>query len=112
MEPAGLTVGASGAIYGLFGAMLVLERQGTYVFGGSVLPLLVLNLAITFVIPGISIGGHLGGLAGGALAMLVLSRFGQRRVVYASNDVLGYLGLVAVSVLSVAIAYFKVRGYA
>ena len=111
MEPEGLTVGASGAIYGLFGAMLVLERQGTYVFGGSVLPLLVINLAITFVIPGVSIGGHLGGLAGGALAMLVLSRFGQKRVVYGSRDLLGYVGLISVAVLSIAIAYFKVRGY-
>jgi membrane associated rhomboid family serine protease len=112
MEPTGLTVGASGAIYGLFGAMLVLERQGTYVFGGSVLPLLVINLAITFAFPGISIGGHLGGLAGGALAILALSRFGQRRVVYARHDVLGYVGLIAVGVLSVAVAYWKVRGYA
>jgi membrane associated rhomboid family serine protease len=107
-----VTVGASGAIYGLFGAILLLERQGTYVFGGSVLPLLVLNLAITFLVPGVSIGGHLGGLAGGALAILVLSRFGQRRVVYSSHDVLGYIGLAAVGVLSVAVAYWKVRGYA
>ena len=112
MEPDAVTVGASGAIYGLFGAMLVLERQGTYVFGGSVIPLLVINLAITFLIPGISIGGHLGGLAGGALAILVLSRFGQRRVIYASHDVLGYAGLVAVALLSVAVAYWKVRGFA
>jgi hypothetical protein len=44
--------------------------------------------------------------------MLVLSRFGQRRVAYARGDVVGYAGLVAVSVLSVAIAYWKVRGYA
>ncbi len=75
------------------------------------LPLLVINLAITFVIPGVSIGGHLGGLAGGALAMLVLSRFGQKRVVYGSKDLFGYVGLISVAVLSVAIAYFKVRGY-
>lgn len=112
MNPEAVTVGASGAIYGLFGAMLVLERQGTYVFGGSVIPLLVLNLAITFLIPNVSIGGHLGGLAGGALAILVLSRFGQQRVAYARHDLLGYAGLVAVGVLSVAVAYWKVRGYA
>jgi membrane associated rhomboid family serine protease len=111
MNPEALTVGASGAIYGLFGAMLVLERQGTYVFGGSVIPLLVINLAITFLIPGVSIGGHLGGLIGGALVILVYSRFGQRRIVYSSGDALGYAGVVAVGVLSVAIAYFKVRGY-
>ncbi|MBA2462863.1 MAG: rhomboid family intramembrane serine protease [Actinobacteria bacterium] len=112
LSPEAATVGASGAIYGLFGAILLLERQGTYVFGGSVLPLLVVNLAITFFVPGISIGGHLGGLAGGALAILMLSRFGQRRVAYARNDVLGYVGLVAIGALSVAIAYWKVRGYA
>jgi len=112
LSPDSATVGASGAIYGLFGAILLLERQGTYVFGGSVLPLLVVNLAITFFVPGISIGGHLGGLAGGALAIFVLSRFGQRRVTYARSDLLGYAGLVAVGVLSVAIAYWKVRGYA
>lgn len=112
MSPESATVGASGAIYGLFGAILLLERQGTYVFGGSVLPLLVVNIAITFVVPGISIGGHLGGLAGGALAILVLSRFGQRRVAYARHDVLGYAGLVAIGLLSVAVAYWKVRGYA
>jgi len=112
LSPESATVGASGAIYGLFGAILLLERQGTYVFGGSVLPLLVVNIAITFVVPGISIGGHLGGLAGGALAILVLSRFGQRRVAYARHDVLGYAGLVGIGVLSVAVAYWKVRGYA
>lgn len=111
LSPLAVTVGASGAIYGLFGAILVLERQGTYVFGGSVLPLLVINLAITFVIPGISIGGHLGGLAGGALAILALSRFGQRRVAYARNDILGYAAIAAVGILSVAVAYWKVRGY-
>jgi membrane associated rhomboid family serine protease len=112
MSPESPTVGASGAIYGLFGAILLLERQGTYVFGGSVLPLLIINIAITFVVPGISIGGHLGGLAGGALAILVLSRFGQRRVAYARNDLLGWVGLVAIGALSVAVAYWKVRGYA
>ncbi len=112
LEPTGLTVGASGAIYGLFGAMVVLERQGTYVFGGSVIPLLVINLVITFAFPGISIGGHLGGFVGGVLAMLVLSRFGQRRIAYSSNDAFGYVGLIAVGVLSVAVAYLKVRGYA
>jgi len=111
MSPDSATVGASGAIYGVFGAILLLERQGTYVFGGSVLPLLVVNLAITFVVPGISIGGHLGGLAGGALAILVLSRFGQRRVGYSRNDLLGYAGLVAIGLFSVAVAYWKVRGY-
>ena len=112
LTPDAVTVGASGAIYGVFGAILVLERQGTYVFGGSVIPLLVINFAFTLFIPGISKGGHIGGFLGGALAILVLSRFGQKKVMYARQDVLGYAGLVAIGVLSVALAYWKVRGYA
>lgn len=112
LSPDAVTVGASGAIYGLFGAILVLERQGTYVFGGSVIPLLVINFAFTLFIPGISIGGHFGGFVGGAVAILLLSRFGRRRVVHARNDLLGYAGLVAVGLLSVAVAYGSVQGYA
>ena len=89
----------------------MLERQQTNVLGGSALTLIVVNLAFTFAVPGISIGGHLGGLAGGVLAMLALSRFGQRRVVYARNDLIGIVSLIAVGVLSVVVAYWKVRGY-
>ena len=111
-NPNAVTVGASGAIFGILGAAIVLERQRTYVLGGSALTLLVLNLAFTFAVPGISIGGHLGGLAGGALAILALSRFGRRSAVYAGNDLVSYASLLAIGVLSVAVAYWKVRGYA
>jgi membrane associated rhomboid family serine protease len=90
----------------------VLERQGTYIFGGSVIPLLVINFAFTLFIPGISKGGHIGGFLGGALAILLLSRFGQKKVGYARQDLLGYAGLVAIGLLSVAVAYWKVKGYA
>jgi membrane associated rhomboid family serine protease len=105
-------VGASGAIFGILGAALVLERQQTYVLGGSALTLLVLNLAFTFAVPGISIGGHLGGLAGGALAILALSRLGQRSVVYGRSDLFSLATFVAIGLVSVAVAYWKVRGYA
>ena len=65
-SPNALTVGASGAIWGIMGAALVLEARRIYVFGGQAMGLVVFNLVITFVIPGISIGGHIGGLIGGA----------------------------------------------
>ena len=70
-----LTVGASGAVFGILGAGVVLERRNVMVFGGGALTVVVLNLALTFLIPGISIGGHLGGLAAGAGATLAMSRF-------------------------------------
>jgi membrane associated rhomboid family serine protease len=111
-SPNAVTVGASGAIFGILGAAIVLERQGTYVLGGSAITLLVVNLAFTFAVPGISIGGHLGGAAGGALAILALSQFGKRSAVYSRIDLVSFASLVAVGVLSVAVAYWKVKGYA
>lgn len=111
-NPTGVTVGASGAIFGILGAAIVLERQQTYVLGGSAVTLLVVNLAFTFAVPGISIGGHLGGLAGGALAILALSQFGKRSAVYSRFDILSIASLVAIGVVSVAVAYWKVKGYA
>jgi membrane associated rhomboid family serine protease len=112
VEPTGVTVGASGAIFGILGAAIVLERQRTYVLGGSAMTLLIVNIAFTFAVPGISIGGHLGGLAGGALVILFLSHFGKRSAVYSRVDLLSIASIVAVGLASIAIAYWKVRGYA
>ena len=100
-SPNALTVGASGAIWGIMGCALVLEARRIYVFGGQALGLVVLNLALTFLIPGISIGGHIGGLIGGALAALAFSSL--RR-----TPGLATLSVVAVGALSVAVAVLQV----
>ena len=69
LDPNALTAGASGAVYGLMGAaVLGLRRRGIDPFRTGLGGLLVINLLLTFVIPGISVGGHLGGLAAGAVA--------------------------------------------
>ncbi len=66
------SVGASTAIYGLFAAyFLVLKRLGRD--ATSVIPIIVINIVLTFTIPGISIAGHLGGLVTGAVAGLGLA---------------------------------------
>jgi membrane associated rhomboid family serine protease len=109
-SPNAITVGASGAIFGILGAALVLESQRSYVLGGQALGLIVVNLVLTFAIPNISVGGHLGGLAGGALSMLALSRFGRTHAIYGRPGLIGVLGLVAVGIASVALAYFRVQG--
>jgi membrane associated rhomboid family serine protease len=77
------TVGASGGVFGLMGALLIVSRQrGMEFLTGGIGAVLVLNLVITFALPGISIGGHLGGLLGGAAAALVLSGFGRGHLAY------------------------------
>ncbi len=102
------TVGASGAIFGILGAALVLERQRLYVLGGSALTVIVINIIFTLAVPGISIGGHLGGLAGGALGTLALSHFGRTHPVHGRAGLVGIAGVVAVGVISVLVSYWKV----
>jgi len=67
------SIGASGMIFGLFGALaLVGERAG--VEWRSILIIVGLNFAIGFVLGGVDWRGHLGGLIGGALVTLTLNR--------------------------------------
>ena len=113
VSPTSATVGASGAIFGILGAGLVLEQQRDYVFGGSAMGVIVANLVLTFAWSGnISVGGHIGGLIGGAAATLALSRFGRGHAVYGRAGLLGVAGIVAVGIVSIVVAYWKVRGYA
>ena len=80
VEPDALTVGASGAIFGLMGAaVVVMRRRGIPIMESGLGIWILLNLAITFA-PGfnISIGGHIGGLIGGAICALIMFGAGDR----------------------------------
>jgi membrane associated rhomboid family serine protease len=73
LSPNELTAGASGAIYGLLGALVIVFRnRGISLWQSGLGITIVLNLAFTLAIPNISLGGHLGGFVGGLLAGLVL----------------------------------------
>ncbi|WP_419932734.1 rhomboid family intramembrane serine protease [Candidatus Poriferisodalis sp.] len=80
LRPDAFVVGASGAVYGLMGAAYVVE----YLRGGNpwrdgLGSLIIINVIISFLIPGISIGGHLGGLVAGVLAGLAIGDTSRRR---------------------------------
>jgi membrane associated rhomboid family serine protease len=66
------TLGASGAIFGLFGASFVLAKKLQFDIRGIVM-LIVINLVITFVVPGISWQGHIGGLVTGCAVAAVFA---------------------------------------
>lgn len=106
VTPNAVTLGASGAIFGLLGAGLILERRATGTLAGSYLTLIVINLAFTVVVPNISIGGHLGGLIAGILGTLLIVGAGRVRRAFDPAPV----GLVVIGALSVAAAYLKVHG--
>ncbi len=82
LTPDSLSIGASGAVFGILGATFVIASgRGVDALASSVGILIVLNLAISFGVSGISLGAHLGGLAAGLIcAGLILA--GER----------GYLG--------------------
>lgn len=67
-----VSAGASGAIFGCFGALLyfgLIHRELFFrTMGQNVIVILVINLVFGFVVQGIDMGAHLGGLAGGFLA--------------------------------------------
>jgi membrane associated rhomboid family serine protease len=112
LTPLAVTVGASGAIFGILGALLIIEWQTTGRLAGNAMTWIVINLVLTFAIANISIGGHIGGLIGGILVTLAFANWGRGHAAYGRVGAVGLAGVVAVAGASVAIAYFKVRGYA
>ena len=99
LEPDGLTVGASGAIFGLMGAaVVVMQARGINPMESGLGLWIGLNLLITFTIPNISIGGHIGGLLGGALAGFLMVGLRERvRLPEAAGLVLaGAIGVASV----------------
>jgi membrane associated rhomboid family serine protease len=73
VTPHSPTVGASGAVFGLMGAAAIeMRARQIPIMQSGVGGLILLNLIISFTLPGISWGGHIGGLVGGALAAIVI----------------------------------------
>lgn len=68
VQPTSVTVGASGAIFGLMGAALAAQRLAPHrVALANIGALIVVNLLFTFAVPNVSVGAHIGGLVAGLL---------------------------------------------
>lgn len=92
-----LTIGASGAVFGLMGAaMVLLRRRGINPWRTGIGTLVIINLVFTFVASGVSLGGHVGGLLGGALVALPLTGGNHGRDAAKAWALAGALGVVAV----------------
>lgn len=79
LDPAQPTLGASGAVFGLMGALLVAQRAlGINPWQSGIGGLVAINLVFTFMVPNISVGGHLGGLIGGAIVAAILVELPRR----------------------------------
>ena len=101
VSPDAVTVGASGAVFGLMGAAAVeLRARGVNPFDTGIGGLIVFNLIFSFVFSGISIGGHIGGLIGGAAAGLLFLEADKRRI----PQQLALAGSVALAVAVAAVA--------
>jgi len=95
-----ITGGASGAVFGLMTAAAIgLHRRGVNIFSTGLGTVLLPNIVLTFSIAGISKGGHLGGIAAGAvcaLGMLAPSwKAPPKWVTYATPVAVGVVAVIA-----------------
>ncbi|MBN8866852.1 MAG: rhomboid family intramembrane serine protease [Solirubrobacterales bacterium] len=99
-----ITVGASGAVFGLFAATFIIARgRGLGTVANEIGVIIGINLLLTFTISGISIGGHIGGLIGGGLCGLLVIA-GERGHLGANAKVIEYAGMIAIAVAAVLVA--------
>jgi len=105
---ANISAGASGAIFGCFGALLFFGAANPSLFfrtmGPNIIGIIIINLFLGFVIPGIDNSGHIGGLVGGFLAASIVhlprrkefaKRLGGLVVTVGAVGVLIYIGYVS-----------------
>jgi membrane associated rhomboid family serine protease len=105
------TIGASGAIFGIFGALIIVARaRGISIWQSGLGFVLLLNLFLSVSVRGIALGGHIGGLVAGLICGWLVVELGERRRMPKAAQA----GCVLVGVLSVvgAIAVAGAHGLA
>jgi membrane associated rhomboid family serine protease len=101
-QPDAHTVGASGAVFGLAGAVFVIARgRGMNQLAGEIGFLIVFNLVWSFIGPNISVGGHIGGLIGGVICAAAIVA-GEQGLLGRNRLPLEIAAMVLVAAVSVA----------
>ncbi len=97
-QPISPTVGASGAIFGIFGALIIVARnRGIPIWQSGLGIVLVFNLVFSLSVRGVSIGGHLGGLVGGLITgWLIVEVAEHRRMATLALVLCGVVGVASV----------------
>lgn len=74
------TLGASGAIFGVFGALIMVARARRIpLWQSGLLPILLFNFVYTLTVAGVSIGGHVGGVLSGFIGGWLVTEYGEKR---------------------------------
>ncbi|MGI8505408.1 MAG: rhomboid family intramembrane serine protease [Solirubrobacteraceae bacterium] len=98
-QPLSPAIGASGACFGILGALIVVaHHRGISIWQSGLGLTLVINIVFSLSVAGISIGAHLGGVVGGAICGWLIVALGERRRMPAA----AIAGCVVVAVASVA----------
>jgi membrane associated rhomboid family serine protease len=99
------TVGASGACFGVLGALIVVAHyRGISIWQSGLGLTLLINIVFSLSVSGISIGGHLGGVVGGAICGWLIVQLGERRRMQAAA-IAACLVVAALSVIgAIAVA--------
>lgn len=102
-----ISAGASGAIFGLMGALLYFSfNQRTYMLialKNQILPVIILNLMISFMVPSINLFAHIGGLLGG---VIIASALGIKYKTSKFEKINGFIASTILLVLLVFFGYF------
>lgn len=99
----GLSVGASGAIFGLLGALLYFGYHYRLYLGdvlkSQIIPLILINLMLGFMLSGVDNAAHIGGLIGGYLATMALGVKGKskkRDMINGTIVLIAYIAFLAI----------------
>ncbi len=108
MSPSSVSIGSSGAIFGLFGSLAYFTYNYRTLLGGflksSIIPVLIINLFLGFIISGIDVFAHVGGLIGGIFISIFLGASGKERK---SSNINFVIVLILLAIFMTYMIYIK-----